>query len=71
MAFILFGCLHFCDIPVGEGFVSNRKEDIDLNIGCPSMELAEDSRVPSSELPLSHCSEDTAELEKGGDSHHS
>lgn len=58
-------------MPGGDEFVSNREEDVDLNIGCPSVELAEDSRVPSSELPPSHCSADTAKWEKGGDSHHS
>lgn len=58
-------------MPAGNGFVSNREEDVDLNIGYPSVELAEDSRVPSRELPPSHCSADTAKLEKGGDSLHS
>lgn len=58
-------------MPAGNGFVSNREEDVGLNTGCPSVELAEDSRVPSSELPLSHCSAETAKLEKGGDSQYS
>lgn len=58
-------------MPAGNGFGSNRKEDVDLNTGCPGVELAEDSRVPSSDLPPSQCSEETAKLEKGGDSHHS
>lgn len=55
--------VHLCSI-------RNRKDEV--NVGCPSAELAEDACVPSLGLPPSwFCFEDTEDWEKGGDSHHS
>lgn len=59
----LYLVVHLCSI-------HNRKDEV--NVGCPRAELAEDACLPSLGLPPSQfCFEDTADWEKGGDSHHS